>query len=96
MWFTIYYRRVSEKQIHTFAFMIALSVCFLFPVQVSTREDRPLQFNRATFFALLALALTGMAQASGREIQLWALPYLKNANRAIKLETRRKTVSARN
>ena len=34
-------------------------------MQVSTREDRPLQFNRATIFALFALALTGMAQASG-------------------------------
>ena len=65
MRFTIYYRRVSEKQIHIFAFMIALSICFLFSVQVSTREDRTLQFNRATIFALLALALTGMAQASG-------------------------------
>lgn len=32
---------------------------------VSTREDRPLQFNRATIFAFLALALTGMAQAGG-------------------------------
>jgi len=65
MRFTIYYRRVSEKQIHIFAFMIALSIYFLFSVQVSTREDRPLQFNRATIFALFALALTGMAQASG-------------------------------
>ena len=45
--------------------MIALSIYFLFSVQVSTREDRPLQFNRATIFALFALALTGMAQASG-------------------------------
>ena len=32
---------------------------------VSTREGRPLQFNRATIFAFLALALTGMAQAGG-------------------------------
>jgi cytochrome c len=37
----------------------------LFSVLVSTREDRPLQFNRATIFAFLALALTGMAQAGG-------------------------------
>ena len=57
--------RVNAKQIHTFAFMIALSVFFLLHVQVSTREDRPLQFNRATIFAFLALTLTGMAQASG-------------------------------
>ena len=34
-------------------------------MRVSTREDRPLQFNRATIFAFLALALTGMAQAGG-------------------------------
>ena len=65
MRFTIHYRRGSEKQIHIFVFMIALSISFLFSVQVSTREGRPLQFNRATIFALFALALTGMAQASG-------------------------------
>ena len=57
--------RVNEKQIHTFAFVIALSFFFLFPVQVSTREDRPLQFTRTTIFAFLALTLNGMAQSSG-------------------------------
>jgi cytochrome c len=62
--FTNLYGIINEKQIHTSAFIIALPVCFLFPVHVSTREERPLQFNRATFFAFLALALTGMAQAS--------------------------------
>ena len=45
--------------------MIALLACFLFPVQVSIREDGFLHLNRGTFFVLAAFFLTGMAQASG-------------------------------
>jgi len=45
--------------------MIALWMGFLFSTQVSTREDRALQVNLGTMFALAAFSFTGLAQASG-------------------------------
>ena len=76
--------------------MIALLVCFLFPVPVSIREDGFLHLNRGTFFVLAAFFLTGMAQASGMGDPALGAAVFKKANRAIKLATRRKTVWARN
>ena len=68
----------------------------LFSVYLQKRENRSLNLIVEQFLRLRRFFQPELLMPAAWEIPLWVLPSSKNANRATKSETRRKTEWARN